>query len=422
VEVNAGLGPTAVQRAGDHLLEHLDDLVEQITERVWQAVPGYNDILVDRTVLSEQVRPNVVDTLEFMRSGRDIDDGDRARLDELGRSRALQGVPMAAMVQSFRTAERVLIDAFCVFCIRSSVNSAEQRTGIQAISALLDKVEAATFASYLETHRQLQQDHLESVAVLVARLVDGSANDPVEIDAHARLVGANPSLAYRCIALAVVPEGGEEFGDRPSVSDWDATDPMPRLARLRRHVVTRLIEARIPTPIIGTRDDALILLVPVTRRDAPAAVSRAIAAGHYRHSVVGGVGDTFDSLFAARASCQQALAALDVGVRQRRTRELVSYGDVLLEVMLLGSREPSRRLIQGYLAPIDDHPLLLETVQTYMRLGQSAQATADQLVVHVNTVSYRLRRVRELTGHDIREQEAGVNFALALRARELLGR
>jgi hypothetical protein len=390
---------------------------------VWRAVPGYNDIIVDRDILRQQVRPNIVGTLEFMRSERDIDDEDRARLDTLGRSRALQGIPLAAMVQSFRTAERVLIDAFCVFCIRSSVNSAEQRTGIRAISAILDKVEAATAVSYLETLRQLNQDHIASVAVLVARLVDGLASDRAEIDAQARLVGANASLAYRCVALRMVPGAGAEpvtDGEPAPISEWDAADPTPRLTRLRRHIVTRLIEARVPTPIIGTRDDALILLVPVTQRDALAAIARAIEAGQYRHGVIGGVGGVYPNLFEARVSCRQALAALDVATRQRRSRQLVAYPDVLLE-MLLANRDISTQLIQNYLTVLDEHPLLLDTIRTYMRLGQSVQATADQLVVHVNTIAYRLRRVRDLTGHDIREQEAGLNFALALRARELLG-
>lgn len=416
--MDSALGLTAVQLAAEHLLTRLDELVERITAQVWLAVPGYNEILIERQGLEEQVRPNIMDALEFMRSGRDINDADRARLDALGRSRALQGVPMAAMIQSFRTAERVLIDAFCVFCIRSSVNSAEQRTGIQAISAILDKVELTTLDAYLETQRQLRQDHTNSVAVLVNRLVDGSANDRVEIDAQARLVGANPALPYRCVALTVLT--GNERDSDAEPSGWDASDPMPRLIRLRRHVVTRLIEARMPGPIAGVRDDSLILLVPVTRDDAMGPVRRAVDANQYRQRVVGGAGDLYDNLFDARASCRQALAALDVGVRQRRLHQVVMYDDVVLEVMLLGNRDASQRLIHGYLAPLAEHPLLDETVRAYIELGQSAQATANRLVLHVNTIAYRLRRVTELTGHDIRNPVDAVNFSLALRARELL--
>lgn len=417
--VASELGPTAVQRAAEHLLAHLDDIVEQITARIWQAVPGYNDILVDRLALELQVRPNIVDALEFMRTGRDINDEDRARLDDLGRSRALQGVPMAAMVQSFRTAERVLIDAFCIFCIQSSFNSAEQRSGILAIGAILDKVEMATLDAYVETQRQLHQDHNNSTAVLVARLVGGSATDRVEVDAQARLVGANPSLPYRCVALSLLPEKEPEDEADPT-SEWDATDPTPRLTRLRRHVMTRLIEARVPAPIVGVYDEALILLVPVTRRDAMAAIRRAIEPTQFRQPVVGGAGDVYENLFDARASCQQALSALEVGLRQRRLHQVLVYEDAVLEVMLLANREASRRLIAGYLSPLEEHPLLDETIRVYIELGQSAQATAGRLVVHVNTIAYRLRRISELTGHDIRNPADAVNFSLALRARELV--
>jgi DNA-binding PucR family transcriptional regulator len=40
--------------------------------------------------------------------------------------------------------------------------------------------------------------------------------------------------------------------------------------------------------------------------------------------------------------------------------------------------------------------------------------------VHVNTIANRLRRVAQLTGHDIRNPSDAVGFSLALRARELL--
>ena len=87
---------------------------------------------------------------------------------------------------------------------------------------------------------------------------------------------------------------------------------------------------------------------------------------------------------------EQALNA----ARLESVRQLVAHTDVLLEVMLLANRDISTRLIQNYLTPLDEHPLLHDTIGTYIRLGQSAQATADQLVVHVNTIAYRLRRVR----------------------------
>jgi sugar diacid utilization regulator len=405
--VESGLGPTALELAGMHLLTALDPLVDEITTRVWQSVPAYNDILTDRAALEEQVRPNIQHTLEFMSSGRDIDDDDRKRLNVLGRTRALQGIPLSGMIQSWRVAERVLIDAFCVFCIRAGFNSAEQRNGIRAISAILDKAEVTTAEAYVETYRHLQKDHTDSVAVLVTRLVDGSAGDRVEIDAQARLIGANPSVPYRCIALTAVSDNTDE-------------DQTARLSRLRRHLLTRLIEARNPMPIVGVRDNALILLIPAGERDALAVIRRALDPLPYRFEVVAGVGDLYESLSEARMSCHQALMALEVGLRRRRGNEVVMYGDVVVDVMLLTNPEAAHKLISSHLRALESHPQLIETISEYLNLSMSAQATATRLVVHVNTIAYRLRRVRELTGHDVRNPTDAIGFSLALRAQGLL--
>jgi hypothetical protein len=67
--VASELGPTAVQRAAEYLLAHLDELVEQITAHIWQAIPGYNDIMVDRLALEKQVRPNIVNALDLCAAG-----------------------------------------------------------------------------------------------------------------------------------------------------------------------------------------------------------------------------------------------------------------------------------------------------------------------------------------------------------------
>jgi hypothetical protein len=406
--VQQGLGPTALQLAGAQLLTDLGALVDEITSRVWKTVAGYSDILPDRAVLAEQVRPNIQHTLEFMRSGRDIDDDDRERLDELGRTRALQGVPLSGMIQSWRVAERVLIDAFCLVCIQAGLNSAEQRNGIRAISTILDRAEQATAEAYLETYRQLQKDHTDSVAVLVARLVDGSAGDRVEIDAQARLVGANPSVPYRCIALTALARPGAE-------------DPSADLSQLRRHLLARLGESRGPSPIVGVRDNALILLLPAAERDSLPVIRRALDPMQQRFDVVAGVGDQYESLAEARASCHEALMALEVGLRQGRGHEVLMYGDVVVDVMLLTNPAAARTLLESHLGALTPHPQLVETIREYINLSMSTQATAHRLLVHVNTIAYRLRRVKELTGHDVRNPTDALGFSLALRAQSLLG-
>jgi len=43
-------------------------------------------------------------------------------------------------------------------------------------------------------------------------------------------------------------------------------------------------------------------------------------------------------------------------------------------------------------------PVLVETLSTYLERAGSLEATARALVVHTNTVRYRMRRVADVTG------------------------
>jgi putative transposase len=53
----------------------------------------------------------------------------------------------------------------------------------------------------------------------------------------------------------------------------------------------------------------------------------------------------------------------------------------------------------GALGPFGE--LLLKTVHTYLRSGMRAESTARELIVHRNTLGYRLRKFEELTGADL---------------------
>ena len=67
-------------------------------------------------------------------------------------------------------------------------------------------------------------------------------------------------------------------------------------------------------------------------------------------------------------------------------------------------RSPARvnatRRIATILDPLDAHPELFDTMRAYLGNDMNRQLTARQLYVHPNTVDYRLRRVRDLTGID----------------------
>lgn len=80
---------------------------------------------------------------------------------------------------------------------------------------------------------------------------------------------------------------------------------------------------------------------------------------------------------------------------------------------------PAHDWLLGLLTPLLDHQHLLATLRAYVDHDYSRQATAEALVVHRNTLNYRLNRIAVLTGHDPGRLDHIPLFAAALTAYDL---
>jgi hypothetical protein len=68
-----------------------------------------------------------------------------------------------------------------------------------------------------------------------------------------------------------------------------------------------------------------------------------------------------------------------------------------------------------------DHGELISTLDTYLRTGCDARATAKLLYVHRSTLYYRIDRIAEITGANLRDGEDRFELTLGLRVAALLG-
>ncbi|HEY3006240.1 MAG TPA: helix-turn-helix domain-containing protein [Kribbellaceae bacterium] len=76
--------------------------------------------------------------------------------------------------------------------------------------------------------------------------------------------------------------------------------------------------------------------------------------------------------------------------------------------------------VLGQLADDDEHQgRLRETVRVFLATGNSFATTAERLVLHRNTVQYRVRKAEEAVGHPIQDHRADIE--LALRVCQVLG-
>jgi DNA-binding PucR family transcriptional regulator len=64
---------------------------------------------------------------------------------------------------------------------------------------------------------------------------------------------------------------------------------------------------------------------------------------------------------------------------------------------------------------------LVVTLRAFLGCGCNATATAESLIVHPNTISYRLHRIEELLGVDLRDPQALLRVQLAFVIDDVLG-
>jgi len=103
-------------------------------------------------------------------------------------------------------------------------------------------------------------------------------------------------------------------------------------------------------------------------------------------------------------SYDEAADAFDVAQRLGLPEPVVSAGDLLIYQVLLRDRAAITDLVRTLLVPLararGGAGPLLATLAAYFDCGRVATAAARELHLSVRTVTYRLARVKELTGRD----------------------
>ena len=215
---------------------------------------------------------------------------------------------------------------------------------------------------------------------------------------------------------------------RPHVVAVLAVDgPLPAAVRLPE--LARTAAASGPCPLAGPYDGLLVLLVPAEPdpgkglRSILAKASRAVGP---RGTVTVAAGPAARDLadYATAFRVARGAAALR---RASRPGGFVDVRRLGLSALLLetGAPDALRRFAATVLRRVEAHEErhggdLLSTLQAWLAAGCSTAATAEALVVHRNTVSYRLGRIEQLTRRSLRDSEVRLELQLALMIRDIV--
>lgn len=116
---------------------------------------------------------------------------------------------------------------------------------------------------------------------------------------------------------------------------------------------------------------------------------------------------------------KRARATLEVATHLHR--DCVCYEDVVPLAMILGGPGEEREaFVQAQLGPLLRDQLgeeLVKTLAAYYASGQSIAAAARELYVHRHTLEYRLQRIGELLGRDLKANDDRLLLELAIAIR-----
>jgi hypothetical protein len=121
---------------------------------------------------------------------------------------------------------------------------------------------------------------------------------------------------------------------------------------------------------------------------------------------------------------EEAIAAQAVALaRGSPAPQAVAFSEVAPVALMLGASGLLRAWVLSTLADLatDDehHARLRDTLLAFLRSGGSYKATAEQLMLHKNTVQYRIRKAEESLGRPVGNNRQ--NVELALQASHWLG-
>src|SRR5437588_4659443 len=199
-----------------------------------------------------------------------------------------------------------------------------------------------------------------------------------------------------------------------------------RLPELARAAAEPGLDPKIP--LAGPYDGAHVLLLPA-EPDPGDALRRILAKADQavgprgRLTLVAGPVARDAAGYATAFRVARGAAALR---RASGRGGFVDVGRLGLSALLLetGTPEALRRFAADVLHTVAEHEErhggdLLATLRAWLSVGCSTAAAAGALVVHRNTVTYRLGRIEQPTGRSLRDSRVRLELELALTIREL---
>jgi PucR family transcriptional regulator, purine catabolism regulatory protein len=262
---------------------------------------------------------------------------------------------------------------------------------------------------------------------LVDDLLAGSFGDEANAHRRARYLRYNLATPHLLLVVDI-----DQFARVIRERQYDE-DRVIQVKHRLLQVVIASAGRKYPRHLAAAHSDSVILLVPGPKDDPLAAgeelagrIREAVADSDLGLTVSVAVGRLCRTPSDFQPAFQEAQRALHLMVRFGKREQVVTYDR--LGVYRLLAQVEDRHGLEAFahrvLGPLEDYDKghgtpLLHTLEIYLQRHGHLRQSARDLHIHLNTLHYRLRRIGEITGLDLKDADARLDLLLALRVRAL---
>jgi hypothetical protein len=387
----------------ESLLGRIDEVVATMRDRILDEEADYQHLSKpELDDVTELLYANA-QVLALAVAGRQVAQEELAHQEEHVRRRVRTGIPLEAVLQAYRTA----MNGFWQECTAEVVSRELSRDAAvelaRKISEAMDLLTTQAAAVYLREESRLRALGAQPTRDLVEALLRGDV-DPERSEPFSSAPGLDPQ------ADLVVAVG------RVASRDGTLSAALERAAA----ALADCLATRRSSPLLVVRERAIVAVAPAGQGERDLARLRAARAALLDETGIElycGLSSSCRGFSAVPLAFEQASLAVS---RASEDRPVVSLTELpALQHLLLGATGTTRGLLVDKTRVISDlgaqaTAVLRETVLAHAKADMNVTQAAASLRLHENTVRYRLRRIREQTGHDPRTYDGLVELTCLL--------
>jgi DNA-binding PucR family transcriptional regulator len=387
------------------------EVSQDVCKLILREIPQLDDEQPVVALLASSVDSNVNTCLQILQHRIDLTAVQApASAMEYARRLAQRGTPLTALLRAYRLGHTCFSDWLLKELAEhtddpETITATVQCTAKQ-VAGYIDQVSEEMVTAYTRERENWLRNCSAARAGRVRDLLSGQRIDVSSTEA---------TLGYRLRQhhVGVVCWTSDEA---------IAVDNITRLERAIGRIAAQTASGA--DPVFLPRDESTAWAwLPLGIRDRFDPASGDAASGDAEAGLHVAFGDVASGVAGFRLTHHQALAAQAVALAGGSPPRAVSYADVAPVAMMLGSPDLLAAWVRstlGALATDDEHHARLrETLLVFLDAGGSYKATAERLVLHKNTVQYRINKATESLGRPVGDSRHDVE--LALRACRWLG-